>query len=80
MVTEGPIIMISVTAAFCEELIWRGYVITRLEARGRSRWSAMILATVSFALIHAHHFIGRTRSWLALWPDTITRGSAIWCP
>mgnify|MGYP001828477228 CR=1 len=50
------VIMISVTAAFCEELIWRGYVITRLKARGHNRWSAIILAAVSFALIHGSPF------------------------
>ena len=43
---------VPVTAGFCEELIWRGYIITRLEARGRGRWSAVLLSAVSFALIH----------------------------
>lgn len=48
----GLVVMTAVTAGFCEELIWRGYVITRLEARGRGRWAAITLAAVSFALIH----------------------------
>ena len=43
---------VPVTAAFCEELIWRGYILSRLEARGRGRWSAIVLSAVSFALIH----------------------------
>ena len=43
---------VPVTAGFCEELIWRGYIITRPEARGQRRWSAMLLSAVSFALIH----------------------------
>jgi membrane protease YdiL (CAAX protease family) len=43
---------VPVTAGFCEELIWRGYIITRLEARGQSRRSAILLSAVSFALIH----------------------------
>ncbi len=47
------IVMIPITAGFCEELIWRGYVIPRLEARGRSRWAVIALAALSFALIHS---------------------------
>ncbi len=45
-------ILVPVSAGFCEELIWRGYVITRLEARGRGPLSAIVLAAVPFALIH----------------------------
>jgi len=47
------IVIIPPTAGFCEELIWRGYVITRLEARGRGPWAAVLLAALSFALIHS---------------------------
>jgi len=43
---------IPVSAGFCEEVIWRGYIITRLEARGRRRWPAILLSATSFALIH----------------------------
>lgn len=46
------VIIIPLTAGFCEELIWRGYIITRLEARGRGRWAAILLSAVAFALIH----------------------------
>lgn len=46
------IALLPIGAAFCEELIWRGYIITRLEARGKGRWSAILLAALSFALIH----------------------------
>jgi membrane protease YdiL (CAAX protease family) len=35
---------VPVTAGFCEELIWRGYIITRLEARGQRRWSAILVS------------------------------------
>jgi membrane protease YdiL (CAAX protease family) len=52
----GLVAVTSITAGFCEELIWRGYVITRLEARGRSRWPAIALAAVAFALIHGSPF------------------------
>jgi membrane protease YdiL (CAAX protease family) len=46
------VLLIPITAAFCEELIWRGYVLPGLRANRRSRWSAILIATVSFALIH----------------------------
>lgn len=46
------VVIIPPTAGFCEELIWRGYVITRLEARGRGRWATILLSAVAFALIH----------------------------
>jgi membrane protease YdiL (CAAX protease family) len=45
--------LIPVSAGFCEELIWRGYAIQRLEARGRGRWSTILISAVSFALIHS---------------------------
>jgi membrane protease YdiL (CAAX protease family) len=44
---------VPVSAGFCEELIWRGYAITRLEARGRGRWTTVLLSAISFALIHS---------------------------
>jgi len=47
------VVGIPVSAGFCEELIWRGYVITRLEARGRGRWMVILLSAVFFALIHS---------------------------
>jgi membrane protease YdiL (CAAX protease family) len=50
------LVMIPITAGFCEELIWRGYIITRLEARGRGRSAAILLAAVAFALIHGTPF------------------------
>jgi membrane protease YdiL (CAAX protease family) len=46
------VIAIPLTAGFTEELIWRGYAITCLEARGRKRWPAILLSALSFALIH----------------------------
>jgi len=44
--------LVPISAGFCEELIWRGYIITRLEAHGRRRWLAILLSAASFALIH----------------------------
>ena len=43
---------VPMTAGFCEELIWRGYIITRLEAHGHKIWRAIVLSAISFALIH----------------------------
>lgn len=40
------------TAPFCEEIIWRGYTITRLEKRFRSIWVVVILSQLFFALWH----------------------------
>jgi membrane protease YdiL (CAAX protease family) len=60
---------------FCEELIWRGYLIPRLLERGQKPWGAVLLAAVSFALIHgiflpdklvAVFLIGLTNGWYYL--------------
>lgn len=40
------------TAAFTEELIFRATLIPQMEMRGRSTRAAVILAAISFALIH----------------------------
>lgn len=40
------------TAGFCEELIWRGYILTRLEVRGYGLAKVIVLSAISFALIH----------------------------
>jgi len=42
-----------ITAAFCEELIWRGHLIPELESRNRTVSAAIVLAAVSFATIHS---------------------------
>lgn len=39
-------------ASTCEELIWRGYIVTRLEARGHGKWVVALLSAVSWACIH----------------------------
>jgi len=41
-----------VIAGFVEELVWRGYFIERLLARGFSEWKSIVLSSVSFAFIH----------------------------
>jgi len=44
---------VPITAAFCEELIWRGHLIPELESRNRSASTAIVLSAISFATIHS---------------------------
>jgi len=44
--------LVPLTAAFTEELIWRGHIISGFELRGRSTMQAVLLSALSFALIH----------------------------
>jgi hypothetical protein len=44
------------TAAFTEELIWRGHILTGFDLRGKKRWAALAISSVSFALIHGVFF------------------------
>jgi membrane protease YdiL (CAAX protease family) len=46
------LILIPLSAGFCEELIWRGYIFTQLEARGYGLAKVIILSAISFALLH----------------------------
>lgn len=42
----------AITAGFCEELIYRGYMMTELKRQGQSPFSAMVLSSLSFVLFH----------------------------
>jgi membrane protease YdiL (CAAX protease family) len=42
----------SITAGFCEELIYRGFAIRVLQGRGMRTWLAVLLAGISFSLVH----------------------------
>jgi len=44
------------TAAFTEELIWRGHILTGFDLRGKKPWAALAISSVSFALIHGVFF------------------------
>jgi hypothetical protein len=46
------LVLLPITAAFCEELIWRGHILTQFELRGYGAWKAILLMSLSFALIH----------------------------
>jgi membrane protease YdiL (CAAX protease family) len=38
-----------------EELVWRAYLVPRMEAVIRSTWKAAVFSVVLFALMHLHH-------------------------
>ncbi|HIG28369.1 MAG TPA: CPBP family intramembrane metalloprotease [Verrucomicrobiales bacterium] len=44
------VIPIALSAGFCEELIYRGYMMTALKRAGHPVWLAMVLSTLSFVL------------------------------
>lgn len=45
-------ILICVTAGFCEEFVYRGFAIRALQGRGWPTWQAVLLASVSFVVMH----------------------------
>jgi len=47
------LLLVPITAAFCEELIWRGHLIPELESRNRTQTAAILLSAISFATIHS---------------------------
>lgn len=47
------------TAGVVEEIIWRGYLIERLLASGRTEPKAILLSSVSFAFIHGFFLIDK---------------------
>jgi membrane protease YdiL (CAAX protease family) len=53
------ILLTPITAAFTEELIWRGHIISGLELRGSNSWVALLISSTSFALIHGVFFPAR---------------------
>ncbi len=46
------ILLLPISAAFCEELIWRGYIPAQLKLRGRTDRRILVISSLSFALIH----------------------------
>lgn len=45
-------VFIALSAGFCEELVYRGFGITVLQAQGLRLWQAVILATLAFVFMH----------------------------
>ncbi len=50
----GPwgVVLIATSAGFCEEVIFRGYMMTGLKHTGHPAWLAMILSSLSFVFFH----------------------------
>ena len=46
------VILIAISAGFCEEVIYRGYMMSTLKRTGSPVWLAMVLSTASFVLFH----------------------------
>ncbi len=51
-------VFLSFTAGFCEEVVYRGYVISRLQFATGSWWPGAILASLSFGSLHAYQGVG----------------------
>lgn len=73
---RGGWIVASLSAGFCEELVYRGFGITLLRARGVRAWLAVGLPTISWVLVHGiggalmfvpHFVVGLIFAGLFLW-------------
>ena len=45
-------VFVAISAGFCEEVIYRGYMMTELKRAGQPVWLAMVLSTFSFVVFH----------------------------
>ncbi len=50
------LLLTPLTAAFTEELIWRGHILTAFEQQGKSPLFALLFSALSFSLIHGIFF------------------------
>jgi membrane protease YdiL (CAAX protease family) len=73
----------AVSAGFCEELIYRGFAIRVLVGRGMRTWLAVVLASLSFVMIHGAaglimlpmlFLVGVVYSGIFLWRKSLTLG------
>jgi membrane protease YdiL (CAAX protease family) len=76
-------VFVAFSAGVCEETVYRGFGIRALQARGVRTWKAVVLATLSFVLIHglfgviAFPFLfvaGLLYAGLFLWRRSLTLG------
>jgi membrane protease YdiL (CAAX protease family) len=74
---------VSISAGFCEELVFRGYFQRQFEAFTRSRWIALLLQAVLFGIAHGYQGVeacakiacfGVLYSLLALWHKSLRPG------
>jgi membrane protease YdiL (CAAX protease family) len=77
---QGVWIGVSLSAGFCEELVYRGFGISVLRARGLPVWLSVLLPTVSWVLIHGvggllmffpHLVVGLLFAGLFLWRKSL---------
>lgn len=57
------------TACFCEEIIYRGFAITKLKELGLNKWGALIPSGITFVFIHG--IIGFSQFWMYFIPAII---------
>jgi membrane protease YdiL (CAAX protease family) len=50
------IVLLPISAGFTEELFWRGFIITQLEAAGQSPRRAILFSALGFSLVHGIFF------------------------
>jgi membrane protease YdiL (CAAX protease family) len=50
------IVLLPVSAGFTEELFWRGFIITQLEAAGQNPRRAILFSALGFSLVHGIFF------------------------
>ena len=74
---------VSISAGFCEELVFRGYFLKQFEAFAHSRWVALFLQAVLFGISHGYQGIeacvkiacyGALWGLLALWRRSLRPG------
>jgi membrane protease YdiL (CAAX protease family) len=74
---------VSISAGFCEELVFRGYFLKQFEAFAHSRWVALFLQAVLFGISHGYQGIeacvkiacyGALFGLLALWRRSLRPG------
>ena len=74
---------VSISAGFCEELVFRGYFQKQFEAFTHSRWIALLLQAVLFGISHGNQGIeacvkiacfGALYGFLALWRKSLRPG------
>ena len=53
------LVLVPVTAGFVEELIWRGYFIERLLAKGYNDSKTVLFSAISFAFIHGFFILDK---------------------
>ena len=50
------IVLFPISAGFTEELFWRGFIITQLEAAGQNPRRAILFSAIGFSLVHGVFF------------------------